>query len=169
MLGLIVDDGARLACWRAFGRPQVVGLPGFAGNSSVSHKASRLTELVQAVTFKLVTNGTPGNRLGRVGFYAEDTLPFAEVVAPFVVTASLTSRLTFAVDVNQGGAAGAASIIGELPPLILNPGYTIKLDVIGGLAGDTVSEAKLTVQQLLLVDIHAGPDVRPAAEVAGVY
>jgi hypothetical protein len=142
-----IDYGPYVGYLRAFGPPEVAALPDFAGNVSAVEKASGFWELVQAVTF-LLTNGVAvANRFPRLSFFAGESVPFAQVQAPFALVASNSSRYTFALGAQVAGAANAPTIVTTLPQLVLLPGWTLKVDVVGGAAADAVSDVRVARQR----------------------
>jgi hypothetical protein len=104
-------------------------------------------ERIMAVSFVLVADANAANRLPRVEYLNAAGDVFASVAAPFVLTATLTSRFTFAVGLQQFGANAAAQIGGPLPPLKLNSGLSVRVSVGAVQAGDQISVASLFVDQ----------------------
>jgi hypothetical protein len=136
---------------KPYSPPDVAALDAFAGNASVSHLPGGFWERVVSLSVELVTDATVANRLVRVRYFAGEAAPFATVVAPFAVTASLTSAVSFAIGAQQAGAAGAASIAGGLPNLYLLPGMSLAVDVLAGVAGDAVGKVRLYRERFIML------------------
>lgn len=149
-----IDTGATVSVLRAFGPPDVVDLDPFAGNASAELGADGFWTVVKAVSLELVTAVAVADRLPRLTWHALEAAPFAQALAPFALQASKTGQVTFAAGVQQAGALNAATIIAPMPELVLLPGWTLTVDVVGGAAGDDVTGVRCYVQrfQLVVVD-----------------
>jgi hypothetical protein len=152
-----IDTGSAVAYLRAFGPPDVLPLEPIAGNGSLAIGADGFWTVVRAVSFELVAAAGGAARTPRLSWLADDVVPFAQALAPFTIAATITSRVTFAVDVQQAGANNAASIIAPMPALTLLPGWTLKLDVVNGAAGDAVKNGRVYLQRYRLVDLVDRP------------
>jgi hypothetical protein len=153
-----IDYGPYVGRLRGFGPPEVIPMPNHAGNAVTTEAASVFWERIEAVTFTLVTNGTAGNRRARVRWFAGESVPFAAVVSPATVPASTTSILSFVRDTQAAGAAADPTIVGILPELWLLPKWSVVVDLVGGLAGDAVSNVRICRVRAELVEIPAIPD-----------
>lgn len=149
-----IDTGATVSVLRAFGPPDIVDLDPFAGNASADLGADGFWTLVHAVSLKIVTAVAVADRLPRLTWKALEATPYAQALAPFAVQASKTSQVTFAVDVQQAGAVSAPTIIAPMPGLVLLPGWTLTVDVVGGAAGDAVSGVRAYVQRFQLHEVE---------------
>lgn len=123
----------------------VASPPAATGFSKVVPGASRWR--VQSVSFVLVADANAANRIPRVEYLDASGGVFAAVAAPFVLTANLTARFTFAIGVVQFGANAAAQIGASLPALHLNPGLSVRVAVTGIQVGDQISGAAMFVDQ----------------------
>jgi hypothetical protein len=128
-------------------------LDDFAGNAISVYGVTQWWNRLHAVSFQIVTDNTVADRTARLRFFADEPVPSAETLAPFVVQASHTSQVTFALGVQPAGATNAASIIGVLPELLLPIGWSVELDVVGGVAGDAVSGVRVVRQRFQLIDL----------------
>lgn len=153
MRAATIDLGANVGYLRAFGPPEVVTLDDFAGNAAGVELVEGFWQEVLAIALLVTPDGTAVTRLPRVSFLADEATPFCQVVAPFGRPAGGASRFTFAVDVEQAGAAAAASIVAPLPRLLLLPGWSASVDVIGGVAGDAASSVRVARQRYRIVDL----------------
>jgi hypothetical protein len=107
---------------------------------------------VQSLSFVLVADANAANRIPRVEYLDAAGNVFAAVAAPFVLTATLTARFTFAIGILQFGANAAAQIGASLPDLKLNPGLAVRVAVTGIQATDQISGAALFVDQWAVRD-----------------
>jgi hypothetical protein len=148
-----IDTGATVSFLRAFGPPDVISVPDFAGNSSTIVGADGFWTLVRSVSLHLATTAAAADRLARLSWQAEDVHPFAQVVSPFAVQASHASEISFVADAQQAGAANAAAIVVGLPELVLLPGWTLTVDVVAGVAGDAVTGVRVYLQRYQLVEL----------------
>lgn len=154
MYAVTIDTGATVSVLRAFGPPDIVDLDDFAGNASVELGADKLWTVVRAVSLQLADDGTVVDRLPRLTWRAAELVPFAQALAPFALQAGDTGQVTFACDVQQAGATGAATIIAPMPELVLLPGWTLTVDVVGGAAADAVSGVRCYLQRYQLVEVE---------------
>ena len=114
----IVDE---YAYGRAF--PQLVNLPGFAGNVTGTYAiGGTYIERIEAVTFALTTVGGAGVRVPVVDFLDQGGVVFAGAGAPFTLAAGFTTIYTFALDSNDSGFANAPRMISPITPHFLQPG-----------------------------------------------
>jgi hypothetical protein len=147
-----LDYGSAIKRLRAFGPPEVVALAGGNGTATPTEVAAGYLELVAAVTLSLAAAGGGAPRSPRLRWFAGESVPFAEVVAPFTVASGSTSQVTFAAGVYPAGANNAPTIVVPIPSLLLLPGYTLELDVLAGAAGDTLAGVRVSRQRFQLVD-----------------
>lgn len=103
-------------------------------------------QIIQSLSFVLVTNGNAANRVPRIEFLGPDGDVFAAIASPFLQTASHTIRYTFAVGIQQFGANDAAFIGAALPPYKLDVSMSIRLAIGAVDAADQVSAASLVAQ-----------------------
>jgi hypothetical protein len=148
-----IDTGGAIAVLRAFGPPDVVKVDPFAGNGSALIGADNKWTAIKAVTLELDTGAAVAARLPRLSWLADEGVPFAQALAPFSIAAAQTAQVTFAVDVNEAGAANGPTIIAPMPELVLLPGWELKLDVVAGAAGDAVKNVRVYLQRFVLVDV----------------
>jgi hypothetical protein len=146
-----IDTGATVSVLRAFGPPDVVELDAFAGNASAEVAAEGFWTVVEAVSLKLATSATVADRFPRLTWRALEAAPFAQALAPFALQATHTGQVTFAHDVQQAGATNGATIIAPAPELVLLPGWTLTVDVVGGVAADAVSDVRCYLQRYRLI------------------
>lgn len=149
------DFGSYIGVLQRFGPPDVLPLDGFAGNASVTEEASSFREIVEAVSVKMVAAAGAANRLPRLRWFAGDSVPFAQAIAQAPVTAGLTVEVCFAADANQGGTIASGALVVPMPRLWLLPGWQLTLDVLGGLAGDALSDVRVYRQRFRLRDLAA--------------
>jgi hypothetical protein len=142
-----IDTGATISVLRAFGPPDVVPLDDLAGSESTVIGADGFWTVVRAVSLELAAAAAVADRLPRLTWSADGTVPFAQALSPFPLQAAHTGRVTFAVGVQQAGAANAASIIAPMPELCLLPGWTLTLDVVSGAAADALSGVRAYLQR----------------------
>lgn len=148
-----IDTGGSIAVLRAFGPPDVVKVDPFAGNAKATIGADNKWTVVKAVSLELETAIAVAARQPRLSWVADEQVPFAQALAPFAVAAAHTSQVTFAVDVNEAGAANAPTIIAPMPELVLLPGWDLELDVVAGAAGDVVKNVRVYLQRYVLVAV----------------
>lgn len=149
-----IDTGATVSVLRAFGPPDVVKLDPFAGDESATVDADKHWTVVKAVSLELAAAAAVADRLPRLSWLADDGAPFAQALAPFALQANDTGQVTFAVDSQQAGAIGAATIIAPMPELVILPGWTVTLDIVGGVAGDSISGGRVYLQRYKLVVVE---------------
>lgn len=131
--------------WRQH-EPITVGSPAVAtGFTHVVPQA--VVQRVVLVSFVLVADGNAANRIPRVEYLNAAGAVFAAVAAPFAITAGVTARFTFAIGIQQFGAAAAAQIGCALPDLLLMDGLAVRVAVAAIQAGDQISGASLFVDQ----------------------
>ena len=148
-----IDTGGSIAVLRAFGPPDVVKVDPFAGDVAAAIGAEGKWTEVKAVSFELDCAAGGGVRTPRLAWFADDTAPFAQVLAPFTIAASNAAQVTFAADVQPAGQDNGPTIVAPLPELMLLPGWTLALDVVDGAAGDTVTNVRVYLQRYILVDV----------------
>lgn len=116
----------------------------FAGNVNKDVDiGGTYVERVTAVSFTLVNGADVGSRYASVAFLDESGVALAQAVAPFATAATITTRYTFAVGAQQGGAANLAAITTALPAIFLQATYKVRLSVVGGFAADAVSAVRV--------------------------
>lgn len=103
--------------------------------------------MVEAVSFTLVSDANAASRIVVFQFHDGSGTSYAPVAAPFVQTASHTSRYTFAVGIQQFGANDAANIGAGIPPVRLDVGYGITVTIAAKQATDQVSAVALLLSQ----------------------
>lgn len=111
--------------------------------SSVIAIGGTYAERCKSVSFLLTAVGGVTLRQGVVSFLDEGGVVFSAACSPFTVAAGKASQLTFAVGANNGGANDAAAIVTSLPPIFLQPGYSIQLTISGGVVADTVEAVRV--------------------------
>lgn len=136
--------------WRQH-EPITVGAPAVA--TGFTHRVPGSTvQRIRSVSFVLVADANAANRIARVEYLNAAGDVFAAVGSPFTVTAAVTSRLTFAIGLQQFGANAAAQIGGPLPDFLLQAGLAIRVAVASIQAGDQLSGISLFVDQLPIRD-----------------
>lgn len=134
----------------AYGRaftayPRVTGA---AGNVAVTYKpATGYIERLVALSFLFTAVGGATARNPRVSIEDAAGAIFGQSVAAFTVAAGSASQLTFGVGLNDAGANNLGSIVAPLPDVQLAQGFIVVVDVINGLAADTVGTVLLTVER----------------------
>ena len=141
MADLLRDYGDR---WTF--EPVTIGSPAVATGFTKRVAGSDVWRVL-SVSFVLVADGNAASRIARVEYLNAAGDVFAAVASPFTVTAGVTSRLTFAVGLQQFGANAAAHIGGPLPDLILMDGLAVRVAVTAIQAGDQLSGISLFVAQ----------------------
>lgn len=120
----------------------------FAGNASGTYKAADgYIERLVAVSFLLTAVGGATARNGRVSIEDQAGGILGQAVAAFTVAAGNASQLTFGVGLDDSGANNLGSIVAPLPDVQLAQGFKVVVDVIAGLAADTVGTVRLTVER----------------------
>jgi hypothetical protein len=99
-------------------------------------------QILQALTFTLVTDSNVANRIMVVKFLDPTGVSFAEIASPFTQAASLTSVYTFATGIQSFGANGAANIGVPLPALRLDVSMSVSVSITAKAAGDQVSKIR---------------------------
>jgi len=135
-----------------FGQPYDLPSPA-AGSGVVWPIASALPVRIEAVTFKMVTSGTAGNRRPVIEYLDSEGFPFAFAGAPYVQAASLTSLYCFFVGGTQVGADGAPHIGGPLPNIATDLRTTLAIDVETIKPADQISNVRLWVVPLTEYDL----------------
>lgn len=131
---------------RAFTEP--VKLNPFAGNVSSTYKVGGLyVERFAAVHMRVAAVGGAGVRHAAVTFEDEGGVPVATVVSTFTVAAASTTEFTFTEGGNPAGANNLAAVCDALPSLFLQPGWSVVLSVVGGLAADTVDQVRVQTEK----------------------
>jgi hypothetical protein len=126
----------------------IIGRPSPAVSTGFTYACPGTVEqIVQAVTFKLVTDGNAANRIAVLSFNDQDGTTFAAIASPFTQAASLTTLYTFSVGTTQFGANDAANIGVPIPPFKLTVGLSLALTLTAKQVGDQVSDVRLAVQQ----------------------
>lgn len=100
-------------------------------------------QIVQSLSFVLVSNGNAANRIPRVEFLDSNATVVAAIASPFLQTASHTIRYTFAVGIQQFGANDAAFIGAALPPFKLDVSMSVRVAIAAVDAADQVSAVSL--------------------------
>jgi hypothetical protein len=100
-------------------------------------------QIIQSLSFVLVTSAAAANRIARVEFLDPDGTVFAAIASPFLQTASKTIRYTFAVGIQQFGANDAAFIGAALPPFKLDVSMSVRIAIGAVDTADQVSAASL--------------------------
>lgn len=100
-------------------------------------------QIIQSLSFVLVSSSATASRIPRVEFLDPDGTVFAAVASPFTQTATHTIRYTFAVGIQQFGANDAAFIGAALPPFKLDVSMSVRLAIAAVDAADQVSAASL--------------------------
>jgi hypothetical protein len=155
MDGGLYDLGDGLYRLVGFGPPEVATLADFVGNASVTEKASGFWEVLEAVSFHYVAAAGAANRLPRLRWFEGESVAFAAAIAQAPITAGLTVDVTFAAGVQAGGAIASGAILAPMPRLVILPGWTVQLDVPGGLVGDAISNVRLYRRRLRPVEVAA--------------
>lgn len=106
---------------------------------------SEASELL-GVSFTVVTSAGVANRAARVELRDSTGVPLAAVAAPFVQTATKTSRYTFAPGLQQFGANDAVAIGGPLPAWVIDGRITIAVVIAAIQAADQISDARYIVR-----------------------
>jgi hypothetical protein len=131
---------------RAF--EQIATVPPFAGNATGTHKVGgAYIERAVSVAFKLVTNGTAGTRTGLVQYLDQSGVVFSGSAMPFTIAASKTVELIFDSGANPGGVNDGPVQITSLPGRFLQPTYSVVVSVLGGLAGDAVTNVRILLEK----------------------
>lgn len=123
-------------------------LAGGAGNLTFTYKAATgYIERLVALSFLLTCVGGATARNGRVSIEDASGRIFGQNVSPFTVAGGSASQLTFGVGVEPAGANNLASIVAGLPDVQLAQGFIVVVDVLNGLAADTVGTILFTVER----------------------
>jgi hypothetical protein len=126
----------------------IIGRPNPAASTGFTYSCPGTAEqIVQAVTFKLVTDAQAADRIAVLSFKDQDGTTFAAIASPFTQAASLTTLYTFSVGTTQFGADDAANIGVPIPPFKLTVGLSLVLTLTAKQSGDQVSDVRLAVQQ----------------------
>jgi hypothetical protein len=150
-----IDAGPYVGFLRQFGPPEVVELDAILGNGNVSEEASGFWEVVEAVTFKIVTDATVATRLPRLRWFAGEAVPFAQAQTSLGTAATKTSVYTFTTDINEAGVASGATLLVPIPRLLFLPKWSVEIDVPGGVAGDHVTNVRVYRKRYQLVELEA--------------
>lgn len=121
-------------------------LPAAGGGFAVPVPGTQRWEIV-SVSLKLVDAAAAGARLVSLNFLDPDGIMFASIPATFTVGNAITSRLLFAVGIQQFGANDAAGIGTPIPPYTLDVSSSISVTFTNANASDQVSEIRLAVRQ----------------------
>lgn len=150
-----IDSGATIDVLRAFGPPEVVELDDFLGNGSVELAASKFWTVVRAVCINVNAANLAVNRFPRLTWRAIDDAPFAQVISPLPVAATVVTNVSFAVGVQQFGNGQAGTLVVPIAELVLLPGWTLTVDLVGGQAGDKVTGVRAYQQRYQLIDVDS--------------
>lgn len=157
MLAATIDNGSAIVKLRAFGPPDIVALAPWTGPGHSEYQTARFWERIEAVTLHLHTDANVSPRRPTVSYFAQSAVPFAAVISPFSIDASLDCTFTFAIGLNSVGADDDTVIAGALPPLWMLPGYTLQVGADAAGAGDTHTNILLTRQRFVLIDCPDEP------------
>lgn len=100
-----------------------------------------------AVSFRLVTSAVVATRTPVVSVTDGSGVAIVGVAAGYGATASTTADYTFAVGLGEWDQSNNAVASGALPPLTLDAGDTIVIDVGAIDAGDQISRVRVTLLQ----------------------
>lgn len=154
MIAETIDYGPYVGVLQQFGPPDLAPYPDAPGTGATTHEARLFWELIEAISFQLVTSADVGSRFGRVQLFADDAKPFAVFATQVGVTASKTTHMTFAVGVNQSGLTDGAVIVAPLAPLMLQKSWTAKIDIAGGFVADAVSAVRIFRRRFRVVELE---------------
>lgn len=141
--------------WLRPGEPVDLGDPP-AGQGFAYQPATAAGELVQAVTFQLVTAVAVANRHVVVAVLDDRGAALAAVATPFVNTASHTTLYSFVAGQQQFGANDAAHIGGGLPGFALSRNFKLAVTVDAIAGADQISAVRLVVLPLCTDDANGG-------------
>jgi hypothetical protein len=126
----------------------IIGRPNPAVATGFTYACPGTVEqVVQAVTFKLVTDNQAASRIAVLSFLDQDGTAFAAVASGFTQAASTTTVYTFAYGIQEFGANDAANIGVPIPAFKLTVGLSLALTITAKQTGDQVSDVRLAVEQ----------------------
>lgn len=141
--------------YKLTGTPRVIAIADPpAGQGFVHAPAGAYSELLEAVSFQLVTAAGGGNRAPVLELLGFDGVPFLEAGSPFIQAGALTGQWTFAAGITEYGANGAARQGVPMPALLLDNTMSLELAVGAIAAGDRIHGIRLYVYQYAT----GGPD-----------
>src|SRR6266576_5273340 len=106
-----------------------------------------MESIVQACSFRLVTDGNAASRIVVFSFTDASGTVIFPVASPFTQAAAKTTDYTFAVGIQQFGANDAANIGAGIPALKLYVGLSVAVTITAKQAGDQVSRIRLGLSQ----------------------
>jgi len=128
--------------------PQLVTLDNFAGNTVGTYDVGgSYIERVTSVAFRLHCVGGAGTRFGVVELLDQGGVVFSGSAMPFTVAAGQTVDLVFDAGANPGGVSALSPQVTTLPAPFLEPTYSVRISVTGGLAADTVSNVRILTEK----------------------
>lgn len=104
-------------------------------------------QMVLGVSFRLVSSADVATRTAFFSFSDGSGNVYLPISAPFTQTASHTVDYTFAVGIQQAGANDGARISAGIPPVTLDVGYGVKIDVTNIQAADQISAVRVLLSQ----------------------
>jgi hypothetical protein len=134
----------------AYGRAfeTLKALASFQGNGTATYNiGGTYVERLRSVSFSLQAVGGAGVRTPIVDFLDQGGVVFSGAASPFTVAAGSTSIVTFAVEVNEAGANDAPRIVVPLPYQFLQPTYSMRITISGGLVADNVTAVRVLTEQ----------------------
>lgn len=140
-------EGARESWWLHGSRePRSFGNP--AAGTGLTYKVPGAVEQeLLSISFVYAAAAGGGVRTPFIRFLDWQGVAFCDVAAPFTIAATFTSRVTFAVGINQFGANNAASIGAPIPPMRLGDGLSFIVQALAIQAGDTITQASMFLAQ----------------------
>lgn len=140
---------------------RIVNLPTPPAGLGFTHTVpGAVSQQIMVVSFALTCAAGGSPRIPTLLYVGPDGIKFGAFASNFTLAATNTATFTFAVGINEFGANNAASIGVPLPPLELDVGESVTLNVTNGAAGDQIVDPRLFVVQRA-----TWPDVeRPAVD-----
>jgi hypothetical protein len=104
--------------------------------------------IVTIARFTIVASAAVANRYPTVDFLSGDQTAFTRMMSPNALTAGLTRNETFSSDLGGFVTSAGGEEMGQLPEMVLPPGFRVRITAANLDVADQISAASLYVCRL---------------------